>query len=94
MNKKIVMYMGIFLISMFLIAGVSALQIRPMNQMNHPGLTDRYQPPAQGPNHVGVSDYWNVWTGISELCNWDKQLRPANQGKNTPTFYQCMLDMF
>ncbi len=87
MEKKIII--SILLVSLFLITSVSAVQLRPMNQMNHPGLTNPYHPPAEGPNHMGVSDYMNKWLGISELCESDWQIRPANQGFNIAQFFSC-----
>ncbi len=60
-----------------------------MNQINHPGLTSPYNPPSEGPNHMGVSDYASKWMGISELCEPDWQIRPANQGLNILRFFTC-----
>ena len=87
MNKKTIGIIALFA-SLVLIVNVSALQIRPMNQLAHPGLTSPYVPSAEGPNHVGVSDYTNTFTH-SELCESDHQLRPANQGHNIPVFFSC-----
>jgi len=88
-RKKLAMVLlGVLIVSL-LVTSVSALQFRPMNQLNHPGLNNRYQPGEDGANHVGVSDYSNVWKGISELCEQDAQLRPANQGLNIIRFFAC-----
>ena len=82
MVKKInaVFVTAILVVSLFLAASVSAgqFQIRPMNTINHPGLSDPYVPIQEGPNHAGVSDYSNVWAGHSEICESDYQVRPAN----------------
>lgn len=90
MEKKIMLGIiaGLLFASVFAMA-VSAVQLRPMNTMNHPGLTNPYQPPEDGPNHMGVSDYMNKWLGISELCEMDMELRPANQGLNIIKFFVC-----
>ena len=90
-NKVISMFIiGILALSLVGVFNGSRVMIRPMNQMNHPGLDNPYQPPEDGPNHVGVSDYSNKFKWWwSELCEWDMQKRPANQGKNIPTFYNC-----
>lgn len=88
MARIITIFSGIFL-ALILMASVSANEIRPMNQITHPGLDNPYHPPEDGPNHVGRSDYGNVWNGISELCEQDRQIRPLNQGKNIPRFYKC-----
>lgn len=91
MNKKIVgVTLSVFIVSLVLMSVVSAAQIRPMNQVNHPGINNRYHPGSDGPNHVGVTDYSNVWTGWSQLCEGDKQYRPANQGLNIPRFFSCL----
>ena len=89
MEKKFIAMWAICLMLVLMVASVSATDIRPMNQRNHPGLDNPYHPPEDGPNHVGSSDYGNVWNGISELCEQDNQMRPANQGKNIPRFYAC-----
>lgn len=90
MKRTILVISGIFLVLFLMVVSVSATDIRPMNQRNHPGLDNPYHPPEDGPNHAGVSDYGNVWKGISELCEQDHQIRPANQGKNIPRFYTCI----
>jgi len=82
MNKKTLglLVASILILSVFVNA-VSAIQIRPMNQMSHPGI-----------NHPFVSwhgSYSNFWNGISRLCDNDNQIRPANQGYNIPKFYSC-----
>ena len=91
MNEKrvAVLLVGILMFSLFLSVEASAFQIRPANQINHPGLSNPYNPPAEGPNHRGVSDYTNKWLGISELCESEWQIRPANQGKNIMRFFSC-----
>ena len=93
MEKKLmfVVLTGLMLVSVFAVA-VSAItiQFRPMNTMDHPGLTNPFQHKAEGPNHAGASDYMNKWLGISELCEQgDIQLRPANQGYNILRFFFC-----
>jgi len=92
MNKKIssAFISAVLVLSTFGFIYGNAVMFRPMNQMNHPGLDNPYQPPEDGPNHVGVSDYSNKFRWWwSELCEWDVQKRPANQGKNIPRFYNC-----
>lgn len=86
MTKAILAMLGICFI--LVSASVSAIEIRPMNQRNHPGLDNPYNV-QEGPNHMGPSDYDNEWKGISQLCEQDNQMRPANQGKNIPRFYSC-----
>ena len=89
-KKNVSMLMaGTLILSLFLIVSVSAVQLRPMNQIDHPGLTNPYHPQADGSNHIGVSDYSSNYTGFSELCEDDHQIRPANQGLNIPRFYYC-----
>jgi len=45
---------------------------------------------GDGPNHSGVSDYGNKFNRFwSELCEYDHQKRPANQGYNIPMFFLC-----
>ena len=92
MNKQISLVVGFLFVSLVLMSVVSAHShdLRPLDQMTHPGLGNRYHPPADGPNHKGVSDYSNKWAGWSELCEWDYQIRPANQGRNIPKFWMCM----
>jgi len=90
MKRKITSILAGFLFaSLLLVAIVGAVQLRPMNQMNHPGLTSPYMPPSEGSNHQGPSDYSSTYTGISELCERDYQIRPANQGYNIPQFFTC-----
>lgn len=84
--------MSILLVLVLSIVGAGAVQIRPANQINHPGLTNPYVPPVEGQNHMGVSDYTNKWLGISELCENDWQMRPANQGWNILRFLCCWGD--
>ena len=99
MEKKVIsaVLTSLLLVSVFMISVSAATtptgranQIRPMNTMNHPGLTNPFVPRAEGPNHTGPSDYMNKWLGISELCEQgDMQLRPANQGLNIIKFFVC-----
>ncbi len=90
MKRKITGILAGFLFVSLLLVSVSAVQLRPMNQMNHPGLTSPYVvSPSEGANHQGPSDYTNKWTGSSELCETDWQMRPANQGYNIPQFFTC-----
>ncbi len=88
MKRTILLMSGICL-TLILISNVSAIEIRPMNQRNHPGLDNPYHPSSEGPNHIGPSDYQNEWNGISQLCEQDTQMRLANQGKNIRRFYNC-----
>ena len=90
MKSKIMLLAGVIFVSLMIISSVSAIQFRPMNQMKHPGLTNPYNPPEDGPNHSGVSDYGNKFNKFwSELCECDHQKRPANQGYNIPMFFLC-----
>lgn len=79
---------GVLLASMVLFSMMGLFQIRPANQMKHPGLLNPWRVPEQGPNHQGASDYVNVFLH-SQLCEIDYQIRPANQGYNIPQFFSC-----
>ncbi len=94
MKRKITgILVGLLLVSLMVVsvsAVQNSVQLRPMNQIDHPGLTSPYVvSPSEGPNHQGPSDYTNKWTGVSELCERDWQIRPANQGYNIPQFFTC-----
>lgn len=89
MTRNNLLLFGICMVLILMVVSVSAVQIRPINQIKHPGIDNPYHPPRQGPNHVGVSDYSNVWMGISQLCEQDTQYRPINQGKNILKFFFC-----
>ena len=70
-----------FVFITLLIVNVSAFQFRPMNHVNHPGLTEPFQ----------SDGYDNTFNGISKLCEAEHALdiRPMNQGFNILRFFHC-----
>ena len=83
MSKKILFVLVMsFLFVSLLLTSIGAVQLRPMNQLNHPGINNPHQ-------SGGYSSTYNRWW--SELCEPEhaNSIWPMNQGLNIPKFFIC-----